>query len=69
VKTTTKQERKAAKKDAIGWHRIQRRDRAGALLFHEPDPKAGVAAWARHRRLDPVPIRVTVRMKVTYNPN
>ena len=65
MKSTTKAERRAAKKDAIGWHRIQRKDPTGLLVFHDPHPRAGVAAWARHRRQDPVPIRVTVKMKVS----
>lgn len=65
MKSTTKKERRAAKKDAIGWHRIQRKDSTGLLVFHDPHPRAGVAAWARHRRQDPIPIRVTVKMKVS----
>lgn len=65
MKSTTKAERRAAKKDAIAWGRLRRKAPTGLLVFHEPHPRAGVAAWARHRRLDPVPLRVTVKMKVS----
>lgn len=64
MKSTTKEERRAAKKDAIAWGRLRRKS-YHFLHFREPDPRAGVAAWARHRRQDPVPLRVTVKMKVS----
>jgi hypothetical protein len=65
MKTTTKQERRQAKKDAIAWGRLRRKG-YHYLHFWEPEPRAGVAAWARHRRSDPIPLRVTVKAKVTF---
>jgi hypothetical protein len=68
MKTTTKQERRAAKRDAIARGRLRRKD-YHYLYFWEPDPRAGVAAWARHRRQDPIPLRVAVKLKVTLGSN
>lgn len=63
MKTTTKAERRAAKKDAIGWHRICRKG-GWFLRVRHPDPRMGVAAWARYRRTEPVPISVEIKLPI-----
>lgn len=64
---TTKAERKRAKRDSIRWRALHRRSQrsGGDLVLLDPPPRAGVAAWARLNRAEPVPLRVQLPATVT----
>lgn len=73
MKTTTKRERRKAKLDAIQWNGLNRWNRRHGrpMVFNYPPPGFGIAAWARHRREEPVrlSVKVVIPVSMGYEPS